>query len=123
MGRAYSHDFRERVLAEVDDGTPVYDAATFYRVSVSFIYKLLMRRAKTGQTAPATVRGRPPRKLAGHEEALRQYILDHNDATLHEIREWLAGRNVRVSIGALWNALERESLVYKKNRARRRTGA
>ena len=68
MGRAYSQDFRERVLAEVDDGTPVYDAAGFYRVSVSFIYKLLMRRAKTGQTAPATVRGRPPRKLAGHEE-------------------------------------------------------
>ena len=123
MGRAYSQDFRERVLAEVDDGTPVYEAAGFYRVSVSFIYKLLMRRTKTGQVAPATVRGRPPRKLAGHGETLRQYVHDHNDATLQEIREWLAARNVRVSIGALWHTLEREDLSYKKNRARRRAGA
>ena len=123
MGRAYSQDFRERVLAEVDDGTPVYEAAVFYRVSVSFIYKLLMRRAKTGQVAPATVRGRPPRKLEGYTEALRQYVCDHNDATLHEIQEWLAGQTVQVSIGALWHTLEREDLSYKKNRTRRRAGA
>ena len=123
MAWAYSRDFRERVLAEVDDGTPVYEAAGLYRVSVSFVYKLLTRRKKTGEIAPCRTKGHRPRKLAGHEETLRQYVHDHNDATLHEIQEWLAGQNVRVSIGALWHTLEREDLSYKKNRARRRAGA
>ena len=95
MGRAYSQDFRERVLAEVDDGTPVYEAAGFYRVSVSFIYKLLMRRVQTGKIAPATVRGRPPRKLEGHTEALCQYVRDHNDARRTcNCRDFLRHHNV-----------------------------
>jgi len=123
MGRAYSQDVRDRVLAEIDEGTPVYEAAELYRVSVSFIYKLQARRLATGHTAPCAIRGRPPRKLAGHIEALRGYVNDHNDATLHEMQEWLRGRGVRVSIGALWNTLAREQFRYKTNGSRRRTGA
>lgn len=119
MGRAYSQDFRDRVLAEIDEGTPVYEAAELYRVSVSFIYKLQARRLATGHTAPCAIRGRPPRKLTGHIEALRGYVNDHNDATLHEMQEWLRGRGVRVSIGALWNTLAREQFRYKKNGSRR----
>ncbi len=120
---AYSCDLRDRVLASVDEGMPVYHAAALYRVSVSFIYKLRARREQTGQTAPSATKGHRPRKLAGHLEALRGYIQDQDDATLHEIQEWLAGRGVSVSIGALWSTLEREGFSYKKNRSCRRTGA
>ncbi len=92
MAWAYSQDLRDRVLAAVDEGLPVYQAAPLYRVSVSFIYKLLARREQTGLTGPSATKGHRPRKLAGHEQTLRRYVEEHNDATLHEIQEWLGGR-------------------------------
>jgi transposase len=59
MGRAYSQDLRERVMAAVDSGTGAYAVASIFRVSVSYIYKLLggggrERRARViGQAAPS----------------------------------------------------------------------
>jgi transposase len=47
MGRAYSQDLRERVMAAVDSGAGAYAAASIFRVSVSYIYKLLDRRKRT----------------------------------------------------------------------------
>ena len=51
MGRAYSQDLRERVMAAVDSGTGAYFAASLFRVSVSYIYKALGRRERTGETS------------------------------------------------------------------------
>ncbi len=50
MGRAYSQDLRERVIASVDCGTGAYAAASIFRVSVSYVYKVLGRRKRTGET-------------------------------------------------------------------------
>ena len=57
MGRAYAQDLRERVMAAVDSGTGAYAAASLFRVSVSYIYKLLGRR--NGRDARAALGGRP----------------------------------------------------------------
>jgi transposase len=74
MGRAYSQDLRERVMAAVDSGTGAYAAAAIFQVSVSYIYKALGRRRTTGETSalpwakrswPAIAEGRP------HAEARR----------------------------------------------------
>jgi len=43
MGKPYSQDLRERVIAAVDSGTGAYVAAPLFRVSVSYIYKALIR--------------------------------------------------------------------------------
>ena len=50
MGRAYSQDLRERVMAAVESGTGAYAAASIFQVSVSYIYKALGRRRTTGET-------------------------------------------------------------------------
>jgi hypothetical protein len=44
MGKLYSQDLRERVIAAVDTGTGAYVAAPLFRVSASYIYKTLIRR-------------------------------------------------------------------------------
>jgi transposase len=41
MGRAYSQDLRERVMAAVESGTGAYVVASVFPVSVSYIYKAL----------------------------------------------------------------------------------
>ncbi len=45
MGKPYSQDLRKRVIAAVDTGTGAYVAAPLFQVSVSYIYKALIRRA------------------------------------------------------------------------------
>jgi transposase len=116
MGRPYSQDLRERVIAAVDSGMGAYAAAPVFRVSVSYIYKVLGRRRATGETTARTGRaGRKP-KLAPHDEALRAYVADHKDATLEEIQAWLASeRKVTVSVGCLWNRLQFLGLPLKKS--------
>ncbi len=119
MGRPYSQDLRERVIAAVDTGTGAYVAAPLFRVSVSYIYKALIRRRTTGEvTARRSGGGRKP-KLAPHDDALRARVAAHPDATLEELQAWLAvERAIKVSIGCLWNRLKFLELPLKKSRSK-----
>ena len=62
--RPYSLDLRERVAAAVDhhDGSIRWIARVF-RVSTSFIVRLLQRRQTAGTLAPEPHRGGPPPAL------------------------------------------------------------
>lgn len=116
MVKPYSQDLRERVMSAVDDGTSVRAAAPLFRVSVSYIYKALGRRRATGERTARRSGGAPKPKLAEHGEALRQRIAEHPDATLAELQTWLsAEREVKVSVGCLWNTLDRLGLPLKKS--------
>jgi hypothetical protein len=64
----------------------VWQIAALLRVSVSYIYKALIRRRRTGETAVRMPCGRPPRKLAGHEQALLTRLGAEPDTTLAELR-------------------------------------
>jgi hypothetical protein len=80
MGRPYSQDLRERVIAAADCGTGAHAAASVFRVSVSYIYKVLGRRCATGEMTARTGRaGRKP-KLAAHDKALCTRVAAHPDA-------------------------------------------
>jgi transposase len=116
MGKPYSQDLRERVIAAVDGGIGAYAAAALFRVSVSYIYKVLGRRRATGETRARTGRAGRKAKLAAHDEALRVRVAVVPDATLEELQAWLATeRKVEVSIGCLWNSLRRLKLPLKKS--------
>jgi transposase len=122
-GQAYSQDLRDRVLAAVDGGLRVREAAPLFRVSISYIYKALERRAATGETAPLARGGRQrPPVLSGHEAALLAHLRATPDATLAELRRWLfETRGVSISVGALWNGLDRLGWTLKKSRSMRRS--
>ena len=62
MGKPYSQDLRERVIAAVDTGTGAYVAALLFQVSVSYIYKALIRRAEDRRSDRAPVRLRSETK-------------------------------------------------------------
>src|SRR5260370_42496344 len=69
QGQSYSEDLRARVLAAVDGGMAARAAALVFRVSVSYIYKALIRRRRTGETSASSRRGHRPRKLTPGQEA------------------------------------------------------
>ena len=121
QGQSYSEDLRARVLAAVDGGMAARGAARVFRVSVSYIYKALIRRRRTGQVIASTRRGHRPRKLSpAREAALAAHIEAHPDLTLAALQAWLlAEHGVRLSNGAMWSAVARLGLSFKKRRSGR----
>ena len=88
------------------------------QVSVSYIYKALIRRRVTGEVTARPSGGGPRPKLAPHDDALRARIAAEPDITLAELQAWLlAERQVTVSIGCLWNRLQFLDLPLKKSRS------
>jgi transposase len=116
QGQSYSQDLRARVLAALDSGMAARSAAPIFRVSVSYIYKALIRRRRTGEVNVSARRGHRPRKLTpGQEAALEAQITAHPDITLAAMQSWLlAEHGVRVSNGAMWSAVDRLGLSFKK---------
>lgn len=121
QGQSYSEDLRGRVLAAVDGGMAARSAARVFRVSVSYIYKALIRRRRTGEVSASSRRGHRPRKLTGEQEiALAGHIAAHPDITLAAMQSWLlSAHGVGLSNGAMWSAVERLGLSFKKRRSGR----
>ncbi|WP_437366873.1 IS630 family transposase [Inquilinus limosus] len=120
QGQAYSDDLRVRVLAAVDGGMAVRAAAAVFQVSVSYIYKALIRRRRTGETGASTVRGHRQRKLTpAQEAALAAHIRANSDMTLAALQSWLeAEHGVGLSSGAMWNVVRRLGLTPQKKSLR-----
>jgi len=102
QGQAYSDDLRARVLGAVDGGMAARAVASLFRVSVSYIYKALTRRRRTGETRASSVRGHRPRKLTPDQEAaLAAHVGANSDMTLAAMQSWLeVEHGVRLSSGA-----------------------
>lgn len=116
-GQSYSQDLRNRILAAVDGGQPVRQVAAVFGVSVSYIYKALIRRRVTGDSRPHPRRGHRRRKLtAAQEMALAEHVQQHPGLTLEQTRAWLLGEHgVSLSMGAMWQAMQRLKLSFKKS--------
>src|ERR1700704_4703819 len=116
QGQSYSEDLRARVLAAVDGGMAARGAGRGFRVSVSYIYKALIRRRRTGETSASSRRSHRPRKLTPElEAAVAAHIAAHPDITLAALQTWRAGGcAVGLSKGAMWSAVARLGLSFKK---------
>lgn len=124
-GQSYSQDLRDRVLATVDGGMAVREAAVIFKVSLAYIYKARIRRRLTGDAGINPNRGRPPRKLSPVQElALGTHIRSQPGITLAQAQAWLlAEHGAELSTGAMWNTVRRLGLSFKKSPARSRAGA
>jgi transposase len=109
----------------VDGGMAARAAARLFRVSVSYIYKALIRRRRTGEVSASSRRGHRPRKLNPVQEAaLAVHIEAHPDLTLAALQGWLlAEHGVQLSNGAMWSAVARLGYRLKKDAPGGRAGS
>src|SRR3977135_586159 len=115
QGQSYSEDLRARVLAAIDGGMAARSAASVFRVSVSYIYKALIRRRRTGEVSATARRGQPRKLTPVQETALAGHIAAHPNITLAALQTWLAGEHaVRLSNGAMWLAGVPTRVWFKK---------
>lgn len=129
MGKSYSLDLRERIVAHVLAGGSRRGAARQFEVSDSCAVKLLARVERTGSPQPAR-QGRPPGdgKLAAHRAFLVEQVEARPDITMPQLAARLeAERGVIASPASLSRVLCAAGFTYKKSPdglgARTRRGA
>lgn len=113
MGRALSHDLRERVLKASRGGLSARKCAERFGVAASTAIRWIDRAAK-GETIPRTRATRGSR-FWPHAEFVDAMIEDRKDITLDELVVRLAGeRDVQIVRSALSAWLRSRGFTYKK---------
>ena len=117
MGAAYSQDLRDRVIAAHDEGTPTKQVARLFRVSASWVRRVMQRRREHGETRPRPRGGATVVKI--DLRLLRTLVQEQPDATARELHARLAGLGTTCSVSAVDMALRRAGLSFKKRRCMR----
>lgn len=120
MASPYSMDFRKRVVKLVEEGHSPDEVAESLDVSRAWVYRLMQRYREEGNFEAKKMGTKTPPKLTEHKEELRKLVKEHPDATLKELQEKLP---IKISIGALFNALRREGITLKKKSSTRLSGS
>jgi transposase len=125
MGQGtYSNDLRSRVVAEVAAGTSRRQAAQRYRVSPSSAVRWKGLHDATGSVSPRPRGGKSRSLLEPHKDWLLDLVAREPDLTLQEQeRRILEGLGLVTSERSIRRFFKRHGISFKKNSARRRTGA
>jgi transposase len=109
----YSLDLRERIVAAIDyDEGSIREIARIFRVSTSFIVRLLQRRRATGALDPKPHGGgSSPALRADDLERLAELVRKQPDATLEQLKQ---RGGFTCSLKTLWYALDGLGLTCKK---------
>ena len=119
MGKAYSQDLRERILAAYDRGMKTKQVAKLFDVCSSWARRVKQRRRETGQTSAQPMGG--VRVVKIDLEKLRELVAQQPDATIKELHQRLGAACGQSAVAM---ALGRLKLTFKKRRSMRpsRTG-
>ncbi len=122
MGRPYSMDLRERVVAAVAGGLSRRQAAARFGVSYSVAIGWMKRVRETGSVAPGRMGGHKPKKISGAHHAWLVERCRDGSFTLHGLVAELAGRGLAVDCRSVWDFVHAEGFSFKKRRWSRANG-
>jgi putative transposase len=118
MGRPYSQDLRERVVAAVEEGRlSRRKAAAQFAVGISTVINWVRRFRETGSVLHGKIGGHKPKAIAGEHRAFLLFRIKEKDFTLRGLVAELANRGLKVDYKTVWNFVHAEKLSFKKNRA------
>ena len=121
MGRPYSMDLRERVVAAIKGGMSRRAAAKHFSIGEATAIRWASRMAETGSPAALPMGGRRPFTLAPETEWLRARLVEKPDITLRELLAELRERGIEVSYFGVWHFVDHLGLSFKKKPPRQRT--
>ena len=118
--KAYSLDLRQKIIdTYINGGISQRQLAKRFRVSLSFIEKLVKRYPEAGTIAPKVRTSQTPTKLSKEQlSVLSSIVKANNDATLNELRGQLEEQTgVLIGRSTLDRMLRFLNLSVKKNTA------
>lgn len=113
MGRPYSNDLRERVVAAVESGgMSRHQAAAHFGVGISTAINWVRRARETGSVAPGKMGGHKRKSIAGaHRDWLRARVQE-GSFSLRELVAELAARGLEVDYRTVWEFVRAERLSF-----------
>lgn len=122
MVKPLSNDLRERVVAFVEAGHSRRVAAAHFRVSPSFVIKLMMLFRQTGRVDHRQLGGQRRFKLDRHRSFILERVAERADITMPELADKLAlATGTRADPSSLSRWLIRNGYRFKKNITGQRT--
>ena len=118
MGKPFSGDLRERIVAAVQAGRSRHEVAGIFGVSVSCVIKLMQRFSALGHCRPDKFGGYKRPILEEHEDTVRDLIRGRPDLTISELQQELTGAGIKVGRSSVGRFVERLELTYKKKTLR-----
>jgi len=115
MGKPYSMDLRERVVAAVEKGMSTRAVAAQFSIGIATVGTWARLKRAAGEVRPAK-QGRPKGSvLDAHADFILAIVNEAPDTTLEEMVERLAEeRGLSVVYTAVWKFLDRHGQTYKK---------
>ena len=125
MGKAYSSDLRDRVVAAVErEGMSRNQAAVRYGVAVSTAVHWVRRYRATGDVKPGKIGGHVKPKIRdGHAEWLTARCLEKDFTLKQLLQELEAERGLKVDVRTVWTFVHRNGLSFKKKSVRKGAGS
>jgi len=115
MGKPYSMDLRQRVVAAVvSGGLSCNRAAKRFGVGISTAINWVQRVRETGSVAPGKMGGHKPKKITGEHRLWLLGRIKDGDFTLRGLVAELAGRGLKVDYRSVWEFVHAEKLSFKK---------
>jgi transposase len=122
MVKPLSNDLGERVVAFVEAGHSRRVAAAHFRVSPSFVIKLMMLFRQTGRVDHRQLGGQRRFKLDRHRSFILERVAERADITMPELAVKLAlATGTRADPSSLSRWLIRNGYRFKKNITGQRT--
>ena len=122
MGKPYSIDLRERVVAAVvTGGLSCNRAAKQFEVGISTAINWVKRLRETGSVAAGKMGGHKPKAISGEHAAWLSQRIKSDDFTLRGLVAELAGRGLKADYHSVWDFVHAEKLSFKKKRGGGRT--
>lgn len=116
MGKPYSVDLRERVVAAVEkEGLSCRRAAARFGLGINTVILWVRRLRKTGSVRPSKIGGYKPKAIAGEHRSWLLRRIKEKDFTLRGLVVELAERGLGVDYRSVWNFVHGEKLSFKKN--------
>jgi transposase len=117
MGKPYSMDLRERVIAAVKTGGMSCNrAAKQFGIGVSTAINWVNRVRATGSVKPGKMGGHKPKAISGEHRLWLLQRIKGGDFTLRGLVDELAERGLKVDYRSVWEFVHAERLSFKKKR-------
>src|SRR5260221_4824700 len=97
MGKPYSDDLRERVVAAIEAGHSRVKVAELYNMALSTVGGFIKRKRETGSVSPDKFGGYKTFTLEPHTDRVKELVAEQPDSTLAELQVRLAKEKVKVS--------------------------
>jgi transposase len=114
MGKPYSDDLRERVVAAIEAGHTRVKVAELYNMALSTVGGIIKRKRETGSVSPDKFGGYKTFALEPHTDLVKELVAEQPDSTLAELQVRLAKEKVKVSQSGISRFLRHINLTFKK---------